>query len=212
MILTIFGATGLVGKQVVRQALANGHTVKAFGRNIEQFIDLSNRSKNFEAIKGYVFDEQEVLDAVKSSDAIISTLGGSFDGKDKVRSLGLRNICRQMQKAGVKRIIALGGMGILNADENTLIIDTPNYPQMYMPVGREHAKAYEYLVASNLDWTFIGAPDIIDDDANNKYTTKADYLPEPNYYKISSGNLAAFMLTEISQNLFVKKRVGISNR
>jgi putative NADH-flavin reductase len=212
MIVTIFGATGLVGKQVVKQALANGHTVKAFGRNVEQFIDLSNRNKNFEAIKGYVFDEQEVLDAVKNSDAVISTLGGSFDGTDKVRSLGLRNIARQMTKAGIKRIIALGGMGILNADENTLIIDTPNYPQMYLPVGREHQKAYEYLVASDVDWTFICAPDIIDDDANYKYTTKADYLPEPNYYKISSGNLAAFMLTEISQNLFLKRRVGISNR
>ncbi|MEI9958701.1 MAG: NmrA family NAD(P)-binding protein [Ferruginibacter sp.] len=34
MNIIIFGATGLVGKQLVQQALLNGHMVKAFGRNV----------------------------------------------------------------------------------------------------------------------------------------------------------------------------------
>jgi putative NADH-flavin reductase len=212
MIVTVFGATGLVGRQVVRQALAKNFEVRAFGRNIEQFIDLADRNKNLRAIKGYVFDEHEVFDAVNGSDAVISVLGGSFDGKDKTRSLGLRNIARQMEQAGVKRIIALGGMGGLNADENTLIIDKPDYPAMYLPVGREHQKAFEYLSACAVDWTFICAPDIIDNDANGRYVTNANYLPVPNYYKISAGNLASFMLSEITDNKYVHQRVGISNK
>ena len=212
MKITIFGATGLVGKQVVRRVLAEGYSVLAFGRNIEQFLDLAARNKNLEVVKGYVFDESEVLNAVKGSDAVISTLGGSFDGKDKTRSLGIKNIVVQMKNAGVKRIIALGGMGLLNDGENGLLMDSPDYPEMYKPVGKEHLQAYQYLADSDLDWTFVCAPDIIDDDANQKYTTKADYLPEQNCFRISSGNLALFMVTELTQNLFVKKKVGISNR
>ena len=34
MIITIFGATGTVGKELVKQALFNGHQVRAFGRNV----------------------------------------------------------------------------------------------------------------------------------------------------------------------------------
>lgn len=117
MTITVFGATGQVGKQVVNQALALDFTVKAFGRNVEHLIDADNRNKKFEAIKGYVFDANEVLEAIKHSDAVISALGGNFDGTDRTRSLGMKNIVSQMQIAGVNRIIALGGLGVLNADE-----------------------------------------------------------------------------------------------
>ena len=72
--------------------------------------------------KGYVFDEQDVFEAINGSDAVISVLGGAFDGSDKTRSLGMKNIVKQMEKAGVKRIVAIGGPGVLNAGENKLII------------------------------------------------------------------------------------------
>jgi len=98
MILTVFGATGMVGKHVVQQALAKGYTVKAFGRNIAGFLDEETRNTNLHAVKGYVFDEKEVYEAIKGSDAVISVLGGSFDGKDKTRSLGIKNIITQMEK------------------------------------------------------------------------------------------------------------------
>ncbi|MBC7589073.1 MAG: NAD(P)H-binding protein, partial [Chitinophagaceae bacterium] len=116
MVITIFGATGQVGKRAVYQALAEGHTVKAFGRNVDNLIDEDLRNQNFEAIKGHVFDEADVLHAVTGSHAVLSTLGGSIDGIDKTRSLGMKNIIFQMQRAGVKRIVALGGSGVLNVE------------------------------------------------------------------------------------------------
>lgn len=208
MNIVVFGATGQVGKQLVKQALFNGHHVKAFGRNV--FTEFNTEEKNLELIKGGVFDEGEVLNAVKGSDAVLSALGGSFDGTDKSRSLGIKNIAAQMQKAGVKRIVALGGMGILNFDENTLLIDTEDYPKEYIPVGEEHRKAYEYLKASGLDWTFVCSPDIINADATGEFITSANYPPQPNKYKINAGDLALFMLNEAGRNNYVGERVGIS--
>ncbi|MBP9740985.1 MAG: NAD(P)H-binding protein, partial [Chitinophagaceae bacterium] len=38
MTISIFGATGMVGQQVVQQALALSHHVKAFGRNVDNLI------------------------------------------------------------------------------------------------------------------------------------------------------------------------------
>lgn len=208
MNLVIFGATGQVGKQLVKQALFNGHHVKAFGRNV--FTEFSTEEKNLELIKGGVFDEEEVLYAVKDCDAVLSALGGSFDGTDKTRSLGIKNIIAQMKKAGVKRIVALGGMGILNFDETTLLIDTGDYPKEYVPVGDEHRKAYDYLKVSGLDWTFVCSPNIINAEATGEFITNANYPPEPNKYEINAGDLALFMLGEASKNDYVRERVGIS--
>ncbi len=211
MTITVFGATGQVGIRIVRTALAKGYKVKAFGRSIEQMIDEDLRNENFEAIKGYVFDEKEVHNAVKGSDVVFSALGGSFDGTDKTRSLGLKNIIAQMEKAGTKRIIAVGGMGILNANEDTFIIDTPAYPEMYLAVGREHLQAFFSLKASTLDWTFVCPPDIKNEDGTGFYHTKSNYPPEPNNNRIAAGDLALFMLNEAGENKYVKERVGISN-
>ncbi len=97
MTVTIFGATGMVGKYLVTQALAAGFKVIAFGRNIEKLIDTDLSNQSLVAIKGYVFDEDEVFNALKDSDAVLSALGGGYDGIDKTRTLGIKNIIKQMQ-------------------------------------------------------------------------------------------------------------------
>lgn len=210
MIITIFGATGMVGKKLVKQALAQGHTVRAFGRNISNLIDKDLHDDHFVAIKGSVFDGADVSNAVTGADAVLSVLGGSIDGLDKTRSLGMKNIIAQMQKAGVKHIIALGGMGVLNATENGLLIDAPGYPEMYKAVGLEHLAAFKSLSASTLEWSFVCAPDILDLDATQQYITKADYPPTPNRFEINAGDIADCMLAELRNNSYVYHRIGIS--
>jgi putative NADH-flavin reductase len=209
MTIIVFGATGMVGKQLVKQALLKGHHVKAFGRNV--FTELNMEEKNVELIKGALFDEGEVSAAIKGCDAVLSALGGGFDGNDKTRTLGIKNIIAQMKKNNVKRIVAIGGLGVLNFDENTLLLDREDYPKEYLPVGLEHKKAYEYLKESDLDWTFVCPPNIIDHEVTGSFITKANYPPEPNNNKIYAGDLAMFMLNELGRNEYVKARVGISN-
>jgi len=209
MTIIVFGATGMVGKQLVQQALFKGHTVKAFGRNV--FSEYEPDTKNLELVKGALFDAGEVADAIKGCDAVLSALGGGFDGNDKTRTLGIKNIIAQMKKEKVQRIIAVGGMGVLNADEITLIVDTENYPKEMIPVSKEHQQVYEYLKESGLNFTFVCPPAIIDHEATGAFTTNADYLPEINNNTINAGDLALFMLNELEKNEYVKQKVGISN-
>ena len=209
MTIIVFGATGMVGKQLVQQALFKGHTVKAFGRNV--FSEFETDTKNLELIKGALFDAGEVADAIKGCDAVLSALGGGFDGNDKTRTLGIKNIIAQMKKGQVQRIIAVGGLGVLNADEHSLIVDTEHYPKEMIPVGKEHQQVYEYLNESGLSWTFVCPPQILDHEATGAFSTNADYLPEINNNTINSGDLALFMLNELEKNEYVKQRVGISN-
>ncbi len=209
MKLIIFGATGMVGKELVKQALYNGNEVKAFGRNV--FTEDLPTDDHLELLQGALFDESQVYKAIKGCDAVLSALGGTFDGTDKTRSLGMKNIVQQMKKAAVKRIVAVGGMGVLNAGEHTLLMEEEAFPSEYAAVSQEHLKAYQFLKDSGLNWTFVCPPSILPGEPSGVFNSNADYLPSPNNYKITSGDLALFMLKELQQNQYVQQRVGISN-
>jgi hypothetical protein len=209
MIVTIFGATGMIGRQLVKHALHEDYKVRAFGRNV--FTAGFPEHNNLELMPGALFDKNEVMDAIKGSDAVLSAIGGPLNGTDKARSLGIKNIIAQMEAASLKRIIAVGGYAILNYKDNELIIDSPNYPAQLVAMGQEHYKAYEYLNASSLNWTDVCPSEIIDADVTGSFHTSANYPPQPDTGKINSGDLAMFIINELKKNEYIKQRVGISN-
>ncbi len=210
MTVTIFGATGMVGMQLVKQALHKGFTVKAFGRNV--FTTTFPQNENLQLMQGAMFDEEQVRNAVRGSDAVLSALGGSYTGTDKSRSLGMKNIVEQMEKEDIKRIIAVGGMGILDAPAGGLLMDEKYYPPEYIPVSLEHFEAYQILKNSTLNWTMVCAPEIVNAEVTGLYDSTADTNPAQSRYKINVGDLSLFMLKELEKNAYSKKRVGISNK
>lgn len=209
MILTIFGATGQVGKQLVKQSIYMGNTTRAFGRNVHT-AGLPD-DPLLELHQGALFDASQVFKAINGCDAVLSALGGAFDGTDKSRSLGIKNITEQMHKAGVKRIIVVGGKGILDDGNGEMIMESPTFPRQFMPVSIEHFKAYEYLKNSGLDWTIVGAPDLIDAEPTGIFNTESETKPATDKNKINTGDLALFMLNELKKNEYKQQRVGISN-
>lgn len=210
MTITIFGAKAIVGRRLVKMALAKNYIVKAFDRNIEDLIDSDLRDDNFIAIKGYVFDKNEVLKAVKESDAIVSCIEGSKNSTDKSRSLGLKNIIEAMQKADVNRIVAMSGIGILNYDEERLAIEMEDFPEELKEVSSEHLIAYKYLKSTNLDWTLVCASNIIDKDFTANYEVKENYLSDQSNSNVNAGDIADFILKVIQEKSYIKSRVGIS--
>jgi uncharacterized protein len=209
MNIVIFGATSMLGKQLVQQALFDGHAVTAFGRNVFTTDFLKN--ENLHLIQGALFDATEVYEAIKNKDAVIAALEGASDGADKTRTTGLKNIVLQMEKANVKRIITLGGSGILNTSDNIFLVDVEDYPPQFFAVAKQYQQAYEYLTASTLNWTMVCPTKIIDAAPVGIFYTNANYEPVENKNEIKSGDLALFMLKELQKNEFSKCRVGISN-
>ncbi len=210
MIITVFGATGQVGKRLVQYALAKGHTVRAFGRNVAGLIDEDLRTDKLAAIRGSVFEEEDVFSAIEGVDGVLSALGGGFDGVDKTRSLGMKTIVTQMEKAGVQNIVALGNTAVLSAHDGSYLVDTPDFPIEFIPVGREHLQAYFHLQKSNLNWTFVCSPELREQDATDNYITNNTYAPTPNKGYITTGDLAHFMVDELELRQHLKQRVGIS--
>ena len=211
MVVTIFGATEPIGLQVMQQALAKNHIVKAFGRNVEQLIDKDLHNDKFIAIKGYVFDAADVAKAIKGSDIVVSCLGGGVESTDKTRSLGIKNIIAQMHQCHVNRLVAVGGIGVLNAADDTLIMDTEEFPEELKTVSLEHLNVWEQLQLSNLNFTFVCVPHVVKADAISEYTTSPTYMPIPNKNVITTANIAHCILQCIEKNEHIKQKIGLSN-
>jgi uncharacterized protein len=207
MVIIVFGATGQMGHQLIKQALWKGHTIKAFGRNIHE---LDMEDEKLQTIKGSVFDDSDIKKALKGCDAVVSALGGGVGDTDITRSLGMKKIITGMKTLNISRIIAIGGLGVLNAEEDKYIFEKEDFPDIYRAVTAEHFKAYEQLKNAGLNWTFVCPPDLVDAAYTGKYQLNKNYPPVGSF-KINTGDLAEFMISELTKNEFLQCRVGISN-
>jgi putative NADH-flavin reductase len=209
MRITVFGATGKAGLQIVDLALLRNFQVRAFSPNV--FDTFLIERENLELMKGYVFQEDDLKTALQRCDAVISALGGGTDGTDKTRSLGMKKIVAAMEKHGPRRIVAIGGTSILNANEEEQVYEMEDFPQDQIPLAKEHLAAWKYLQNSHLDWTFVCPPFIPQAEYTGLYLTRKDYHPEGGSNEIRGGDLADFILRELSANNYLNCRVGIAN-
>lgn len=207
MKITVFGATGMVGKYIINEAIGRLNTVRAFGRNV--FEELSTERTYLELFRGYLFSEGDIKKALKGSDAVLSAIGGAADGTDKARSIGMKKIVSVMEKRDPKRIIAIGDQSLLNADESTLIYESPDYPQKHLPLALEHLAAYQTLAQSSLNWTMVCPPDIRDAGPTGGYHLRRNYPAEGQAF-INAGDIADFMVKELVNNEYLQCRVGIA--
>jgi len=72
MKLVILGATGGTGRQLVEQALAQGHTVTVFVRNPAK---VRRSHHNLRMAQGNILDENAVEKAIEGQEAVLSALG-----------------------------------------------------------------------------------------------------------------------------------------
>ena len=151
----------------------------------------------------------DVNNAIANTDLVISVLGGSVDGQDRTRSLGLKTIIHEMEKSGLKRIVALGGLGVLEDNNGKYILDGKDYPEEYKAVGNEHLQAYLTLKQSKLNWTFVCPPTIKDENGNGNYVVSETIAPQGDLNYITAGDLAIFILNEAIKNEHIHLRVGI---
>lgn len=101
MKITVFGATGGTGKQLVEQALAAGYEVVAYARNPSK-LNISH--EHLTVVQGELSDQALIENAIKGSDAVLSTLGPRGGSKNKPITQGMQNIIATMKKQGVRRL------------------------------------------------------------------------------------------------------------
>lgn len=206
MRLTVFGATGRVGRRLLEYATREGHSVRALVRDPGRLP----AGLGGQVVTGDITDSAAVLAAIDGSEAVLSALGGAgLANPGTILSEGMRTITGAMKRAGLGRVLAVAGSGVLDDPRGGLRAESPDFPPVYTAITREHLGTWEALRASQLDWTLVCCPDLLDGELTRRYRVAGDVLPEGGS-SISVEDTAAFMLQQVNLTPFVRRRVGIA--
>ncbi|MFW5659300.1 MAG: NAD(P)-dependent oxidoreductase [Bacteroidota bacterium] len=206
MNILVVGATGRTGRLVQQYALEAGHHVTGVARSMEGNFGKAHERQTRKALD--VRYAGSVKAVVAGHDAIISTLGAK--GEFETIYKGIDNIVKAMQAHGIKRIISVGGSGVLEHEDGGVRYEQDGFPPVLVPAARAHFKAYEILKASGLDWTFVAPPFTPEGKRTGEYVTATDKHPENAKLEISVEDLADFCIRELHDPQYIGHRVGIA--
>jgi putative NADH-flavin reductase len=204
MNITIFGATGRVGSEFLRHALADGHQVTALVRTASKL----SSHKNLTVLEGDIRDATNVSKAIQDADAVFSAIG-----TDKTTTLtdAISLIIEAMNNEKVKRILTIGTAGILQSRSNPELyrFQSTESKRRLTFAADEHSKVYEQLAESNLEWTIVCPTFLPDGEATGSWRTERNFLPVDGV-QISVGDTALFAYQELLDPQFFSSRVGLA--
>jgi putative NADH-flavin reductase len=157
MQITIFGASGKVGVQVVSLALKRGYTVNAFVHSHNPF----KATPGLKVITGDIYKLSDVAQAIQGSQAVISCLGSWGSKKGDVLSTAMNSIIPAMVNQKITRIISLTGSGAFDSTDNLSVSDKLSHKLFSVVAGKilaDGEKHMRLLRASGLEWTVVRSP------------------------------------------------------
>ncbi|MFU8853754.1 NAD(P)-dependent oxidoreductase [Micromonospora sp. SL1-18] len=174
MQLTIFGASGGIGRHLVDQALAAGHDVTAVVRDPARLSGTSARVVTADLAAAV---PTELRAALAGTDAVLSGLGPRHAADAGIASQGTRAITDAMAGSGVRRIVVISAapVGVVPSPgrPNPPRRDEGDGPLMRFVLGpvirRVLGRSYadlalmeEELREGGLDWTVVRPPRLTD--------------------------------------------------
>ncbi|MFY0730429.1 NAD(P)-dependent oxidoreductase [Pseudomonas sp. NFX15] len=164
--IAIIGATGRAGSQLLEEALRRGHSVTAIARDTAKIGQRAGVvSKNVDAL-----DAAALQAAVQDHDVVISAA--------HFASLPSNAVVGPVKKAGVKRLLVVGGAGSLLLPDGTRVIDSKGFPDAYKA---EASAGAEFLAnlrqEQQLDWTFLSpSAEFVEGERSAKFRIGQDDL------------------------------------
>lgn len=211
MKVSIFGASGATGLLLTERCLAAGYNVTALLRDPENF-PLRDQVR---VVEGNTFDPLAVGRTVEGADVVLSALGARSLRREDVLDRGVPLIVSAMQKAGVRRIVALGSAGALSdslkkqpAWRRWFVQRIVYNTYLKWPVASQVSQ-WQTLSTSGLDWTMVMPPMLTNGRARGIYRIDGEALP-PHGMHISRTDVADFMMQQIGNPQWVGKGVYIA--
>jgi uncharacterized protein len=200
MKIALVGASGFVGSHVLQEALNRGHKVTGIIRHPEE---IKVESKNLIVKKGDVLAPNQVSNLFKGHDAVVSAYNAGWKNPNIYSEYlkGAQSIQQEVKKAGVKRLLVVGGAGSLEVAQGKQLVDTPEFPEEWKQ-GALAARDYLNIIRKekDLDWTFLSpAVMVVPGERTGKYNlgTNEAIKNEKGESKISVEDLSVAIIDEI---------------
>lgn len=210
--VALFGATGPTGTHIIEEALKQGYTLSVYTRDAKKLASFAGR---IEIVVGDLQDQSAIAKCIQGADAVISALGpnGLKVQGDKPVMHGVSNIIAAMKRAGVRRLVQISTAAYRDPKDG-FAFKPHAFALLFKVIARngyEDIKATGELVAnSNLDWTLVRIPNLKDGPADGSVDV-GWYGTTRLGMKLSRGNLAKFLVDQVTDRKFVRAAPGIAD-
>jgi putative NADH-flavin reductase len=185
MKIVLYGASGQAGTRILKELESRGHEVTAAVRNPEKLAPAIN------SVRDDLGNVDRIAKIIAGADAVVSAYAPPHEDTDQLLGVTARQI-EAVRKAGVPRLIVVGGAGSLEVAPGVSLLASGHLPEAWVAIATSHAKALELLKASDINWTYfspaaffepgertdkfrVGATRLIADDKGNSRISLEDY-------------------------------------
>ncbi|KKD06656.1 NAD(P)-dependent oxidoreductase [Streptomyces sp. WM6386] len=212
MRVTVFGATGGIGRLLVQQLLDANHHVTALTRSPAK---LTFTHPHLTLVSGQLSDRAAVEQAITGTDAVISALGPSLKRSTTGTPLtdGTRIIVQAMQKQGVRRFIGLATPSLADPRDKT------HWKHKVLPVMAklmfpnaltEVTGMTEAVTGSDLDYTIARITNPTDKPSTGRI--RSGFLGHDKVGSVMSRtDIAAFLVSQLTDTRYRRAMPAISN-
>lgn len=201
MNLLIIGASRGIGLQLADQALRAGHEVAALARHPEQ---LPGPRPQLQVIKGDILESASVRQAVAGREAVCLTIGiGPSFRPVEVFSEGTKNVLAAMAEHGVRRLVAVTGIGAGDSKgHGGFFYDRFFNPLLLRAIYQDKDRQEALIRASDTEWTIVRPGILTNGPLTGIYRVITD-LTGVTAGKISRADVAHFILAELAAPRYV---------
>jgi len=180
MKVALIGATGFVGSALLAELLQRGHAVTALARQPAKITPLDG----LRVAAADVLDPAQVAAALEGQDMLVSAYNPGWT-EPKLYELflaGHRAIVEGARRAGLQRLLVVGGAGSLFVAPGVQLVDTPSFtdhvPPNIVPGARAARDALNELQQETaLDWVFVSPPALLQPgERSGQYRVGGDQL------------------------------------
>lgn len=193
MRVAVLGATGATGRLLVDELVRRGHEVAALSRTAT-----SGGTSTVRWVQGDARDPAALADLVRGADVVVSALDPRTGDRTLHREVA-PHLVAAMRAAGVRRFVGVSGAGVDVPGDRKSTRDRLISALVQRFGGeavRDKAVEREVWAASDLEWTLVRPPRLVDGPASGR--VEHDAHRSPRRTALSRADLAAFVadLTE----------------
>lgn len=210
MKIAVFGATGRTGIPLVKQALDAGHIVVALVRNPAK---MPLQHSNLHLIQGDVSDAASVDRTIQPDvDAVISVLAPAKGAAPDMLPRAVDHILAAMDRHGLRRLIWMSGAGVpMPQDQPGLFDHVIRFllKTLSPDVLKQSEIAVRKVEASQMDWTVVRAPMLLDGEETGKL--RVGWVGVGTGPRLVRADAARFMIEELDSASYHGQAPVLSN-
>ena len=223
MKLVVFGASGRIGTELVRQGVAAGHAVTAVVREgsslqvaLPELRLVAARAGVpgglAEVVTADVMDPHAIAPVLEGHDAVLSALGPRPSGASDVLTGGAQSILQAMGESGVRRFLVVSVAGIHSTGDGpvTKYLVKPILQRILRESFADARRMEELVGASELDWTIACPPRLTNGAAKGTFRSNTEGTVRGGF-SMTRADVAAYLLGAVDDAELIRKTVVISN-